>query len=393
MGKWTDAGFVANNLQSYKDSLVAIFKNAYGDDFDVSDASPQGILIQGIAEMLYNTDMDGIQAYSMFNLNSVSGSFLDAIGSQRGIPRRLGTKQTAAVAITCNPSNFIAFTIPAGTQFSTLGDEAVFVTTTIETINTPSSSITLEYEDSGDSAAIVGSKLQVEGFGQITDITITALTPGQEVESDASYRRRLQREYPAANNTIEWVSSKLLEQPLVRDVSANYNDTAAAAGGIAPYCTEFMVVPVGGTVTDAFKQQVGVTIINNKVPGSPTDGNTSVTVTDMFGTQKTVKFTVPTQKQLMINVTVSTPEETGFLDLANVDEIREDIFNYINNLRLGTDVSYSRCAAPLFADKGFDVQVFKIKAVTDTDWVENSNYTIGQREYAAITMDNIVIGV
>lgn len=393
MGKWTNAGFVANNLQSYKDSLITIFKNAYGDDFDVSDASPQGILIQGIAEMMYNTDMDGVQAYSMFNLNSVSGSFLDAIGSQRGIPRRPGTKQTAAVAITCNPSNFIAFTIPQGTQFSTVGDEAVFVTTTIETINTPSSSITLEYEDSGDSAAIIGTKLQVDGFGQITDITITALTPGQEIESDASYRRRLQREYPAANNTIEWVSSKLLEQPLVRDVSANYNDTAAAAGGIAPYCTEFMVVPVDRTVTDAFKQQVGVTIINNKVPGSPTDGNTSVTVTDMFGTQKEVKFTVPTQKQLMISVTVATPEETGFLDLANVDAIREDIFNYINNLRLGTDVSYSRCAAPLFADKGFDVLVFKIKAVTDETWVENGNYTIGQREYAAITLDNIVIGV
>lgn len=393
MGKWTEQGFVANSLASYKEAIQDIFIAAYGDDFLISDETPQGVLIQRLAELFFNADMDGVEAFSRLNINSASGVYLDLFGNMRGMPRGLGTPQTATVAVTCNPTNFVAFTIPAGTTFNVVGSDEVFVLPNGYTANTTSFSLNLEYSESGNSSAIIGDKLQTTGFSQITDIEITNLVAGEGREGDIQYRKRLQSEYPTANNTIEWVEGRLLELQTVSNVGHNYNDTAEQQGQLPPYTTEWMVVPVEGADMDAFKTNVGTVIINNKVPGSPTYGNTSVQVTDLFGTQKTVNFTIPTKVDLQIQVIVTTPETTGFLDLTNITQHKVDIAAYINSLTIGKDVSYSRCAEFLFNDKGFDVSSFKIKALTDEDWVTNGNYTIGEREYARITTANIAIEV
>lgn len=436
MGHWTDQGFVATNLQTYKDQLAQIFVDAYGSDFITDDSTPQGILIQRIAELLFNTDMDGIEAWSRLNLNTMSGVFLDLVGAMRGIARSQGSPQLAFVNVTCTASNFQPFTINAGTRFTVVGSEDTFVLPNSKTLTTPTGTLILSNSQNGNSSAIVGSYMQVSGYGQITSMQVTNLVDGQPVETDMDYRRRLQTEYPAASNTIEWVQNKLLESPLVRVVGCNYNDQATEEGGLAPYSTEWMAVPVAGANLTAFSEEVGTIIVNNKVPGSPTDGNTTVTVNDIFNAQKQVKFTIPAEVQLEIDVRVTTPETTGFLDLSNLPTIRAKIAEYINNLEIGKDVSYSRCAGFLFADPGFDVQYFKIRALPDaeawvpgqeyqtgaiveyqgtyyistvnnntaqpgvsgwdvynTGWVENANFTIGPREYASIVESNINIEV
>lgn len=393
MGKWTDQGFVANSLAFYKEQIQNAFVNAYGDDFILDDTTEQGVLIQEIAEMFYNADMDGVEGFSRLNINSATGVYLDLFGNMRGIPRNLGTPQTLTVAVTCNPDNFAPFTIPAGTIFSAVGGGDTFTLKNPYTTNSTVFSLTLTYTETGNSTVVIGDKLQTNGLSQITDIEITNTVSGQDREGDIQYRTRLQSQYPAANNTIEFVESQILALQTVKTVGHNYNDTAGTVGLLPAYTTEWMAVPVSGADLDTFKNDVATAIINNKVPGSPTYGNTTVTVTDIFGTQKQVNFTIPTEVQLQINVVVTTPETTGFLDLTNITAIKEQIANYINSLTIGKDVSYSRCAAPLLADTGFDVSTFQIKALTDGSWVTNGNYTIGEREYASIQIANIVIGV
>ena len=66
---------------------------------------------------------------------------------------------------------------------------------------------------------------------------------------------------------------------------------------------------------------------------------------------------------------------------------------YINSLDIGNDVSYSRLIAPLAADKGFDVLTFTIKNKATGTTLSNSNFPIGRREYASITMSDISLGV
>lgn len=396
MGTWTDQGFVAKPLQYYVDELRRIFTEAFGDDFILDETTPQGVLITRLAQLLFNTDMDGVEAFSRLNISSAGGFYLDLIGNLRGVTRILGSPQLVSVQITSSAgtgSGFLPYTIPHGTVFKSLSQVDTFFNERNITVQSETQTVTLRYGKNGDSSVLVNDKLQVNGIVRITDVTILSLIPGMGNETDVEYRRRLLTEKPALNNTIKSVENKLFELPTVKSVGSQYNDTAQTVGQMPPYTTEWMVVPKEGANQTVFKNSVAETIINNKVPGSPTYGNTTVTVEDVFGDQKTVSFTVAEKRNLQIDIKVVTPEATGRLDLINVPKIRQDMYNYINGLMIGKDVSYSRCCSSLFADTGFDVDYFKIKEEGDTTWIENGNYIINERQYAAIDFESINIHV
>lgn len=390
MGTWTSQGFTAKTVENYKTLIEQAFTTAFGNDFSVDPALPQGVLIQELAELFYNADMDGIEVMNRMNLNTASGLFLDFIGSMRGVGRLIGTPATLTVTITSTATT-LPFTIPQGQTFALNGGAEVFATNAAVNITAASQDIVLYSTARGETSAASGDLLSTN-ISNITNIEVIGVSQGTDEESDIDYRNRLRQRYTAAQGTVEFVVNKLSELPSVKTVGVNYNDTDSTVDGIAAHATEFMAVPKAGFDLAAFKVAVAETILNNKAPGAPTDGNTTEEVSDVFGVQKEVKFTIPTEKVMSIQVAVSTPE-SGVLNLTNADSIKEAIASYINSLPIGKDVSYSRCMAPLTADTGFDVASFKIKASGDADWTTNANYTIGNRAYASITVANIQIGV
>jgi len=396
MGQWTDQGFIANPISYYKSAIQQIFVDAFGDDFDLNDNLPQGVLIQRLAELFYGMDMDGVEAFSRLNLNTMGGLFLDVVGNLRGIPRVLGAPQTGLVTITCQSENFVPFTLAQGTVLTVVETGDQFETTRATTLESDTVDVEVVYSQNGNSSAIVGNTMQVTGYPQILNMEIISLFDGTENETDISYRSRLQRNYPAAVGTIEYVNNLLRALPSVKAVGCLYNDTDTTVDVIPPYCTEWMVAPTEDVTVESlpvFKTDVASTIVDNKVPGSPTYGNTTVTVPDAFGTPKAVNFTIATKVPIQISVTVATPESTGFFDLSNLAEIKEQVVEYVNNLEIGKDVSYSRCIAPFAADKGFDVIVFKMKTQAESEWHENANLTIDARNYASIEATDIAVGI
>ena len=395
MGNWTDQGFVANPVSYYKSAIQQIFIDAFGADFDLNDNLPQGVLIQRLAELFYGMDMDGVEAFARLNLNTMGGVFLDVVGTWRGISRVLGAPQTGVATVSCGTNNFSPFTLQEGTVLTCVESGDTFTVSRISTIDTETSNISIAYTESGNSSAIVGNTMSIEGFPQIQNIEIISLIDGTDRESDISYRSRLQKEYPAAGGTVEFVANKLRALPAMKDVNFLYNDSDTQQGGIPAYCTEWIVAPkttVTGTAIDVFKESVAKIIIDNKTPGAPTYGNTHVNVPDIFGSTKTVNFTMATEVPIQIEVTVSTPETTGVLDLGGIDEIKAAVVEYINNLGIGKYVSYSRCILPFAANSGFDVISYKIKAVGGADWYTNTNFYIGPKQYASITSSNIEVG-
>ena len=368
MGKWTNQGFIAApSPDYYKSQIQNVFKEAFGEDFDTSDSLPQGVLIQRLAELFYAMDMDGVEAFSRLNLNTMGGLFLDVVGNLRGIQRVLGQPQSGIVTVTCNSSTFTPFTMAEGTVLTVTQTGEKFVTTALHTFSADTDTLEVAYSENGNSSAIVGNTMSVEGFPLINNIEIVSLFDGTENESDISYRSRLQREYPAAVGTIEWVNNLLRALPSVKSVGCSYNDTAVATD-IPAYCTEWMVAPSSAVTPEAegvFKADVAKVIIDNKVPGSPTYGNTTVTTQDVFGSTKTVMFTIATEVPIQIKISVTTPEATGVFDLAGTDEIKVTVADYVNGLDIGKDVSFSRCIAPFAADKGFDISEFKMSVVSN----------------------------
>lgn len=389
MGTWTSQGFTAKTVEYYKTQLEQVFRTAFGNDFLLDPTTPQGVLIQELAELFYNADMDGIEVMSRMNLNTISGLFLDFIGSMRGVERLIGTPATLTVTISSNP-NTIPFTIPAGQTFALNGGSEIFTVNTSTNITSAEQSIVLYGTARGETSAQVDDLLSTN-ISNITNIVVTGVSQGVAEESDVDYRNRLRKRYTSAQGTVEFVVNKLWELPCVKTVGVNYNDTDSTVDTIPAHATEFMAISVDGYDETSFKTQVAECILNNKVPGSLTFGNTEEEVSDVFGVQKVVKFTIPEKKVMSIQVAVATPE-SGVLNLTNVPEIKKSIANYINTLGIGKDVSYSRCMAPLTADAGFEVSSFKIKATGDLDWTTNANYTIDNRAYASITEANIEIG-
>jgi len=402
MGKWTGQGFVANNESFYVTELQKIFVECFGNDFLLDPTLPQGIFITRVAELLYNADMDGVEGFARLNINNASGVYLDIIGGLRNIPRSQGTPQKVGLRLTISTNNFIQFSIPQGQAFTSLDGSYTFLNDTTYTVTSANTENVLfaSFTSLGDSGISIGAKLSTDGFSQITDIEVVSLTPGTEEESDIDYRTRLIRAIPVAINTIEYVQNLLLADPSVRLVGHNYNDTATTEDTLPPYTTEWMVVPestvnmADAAVANLWKLNIANIILNNKVPGAPTAGNTTVTnATDVFGTKKTVKFTIPKKVNLQITATLGTPEQTGRLDMFGIDDIRAKMAQYINSLDIGNDVSYSRLIAPLAADKGFDVLTFTIKNKATGTTLSNSNFPIGRREYASITLSDISLGV
>ena len=396
MGKWTNQGFIAApNPDYYKAAIQGVFKEAFGDDFDTNENLPQGVLIQRLAELFYAMDMDGVEAFARLNLNTMGGVFLDAVGNLRGISRKLGQPQTGIVTVTCSANNFVPFTMPQGTSLicSQTGEE--FITTRAHTFSTDTESVEIQFSADGNSSAVVGNTMNVENFPQIQDIEIISLFDGTDVESDISYRSRLQHEYPAAVGTIDWVNNLLRAIPSVKAVGCLYNDSGTATD-IPAYSTEWLVAPQASVTEEAlgvFKTAVAETILDNKVPGSPTAGNTTMEVQDAFGTTKTVKFTIATEVPVEIQLVVATPEATGVFDLGGVDEIKQTVADYVNGLDIGKDVSFSRCIAPFAADKGFDIIEFKMKAKSSEVWLTNQNLIIEPREYASLQPVDITVEI
>ena len=390
MGTWTSQGFTAKTVEYYKTQLEQVFVDAFGNDFSLDPALPQGVLIQELAELMYNSDMDGIEVMSRLNLNTASGIFLDFIGAMRGVSRLIGTPATLTVVLTSNSAT-LPFAIPEGQTFALNGGAEVFVTTETISVTSATQTIVLKSAQNGETGAQVNDVLATN-ISNITDILITGVSQGTAEEADIDYRNRLRQRYTATQGTIEFVVNKLIELEGVQTVGVNYNDTDSTVDSIPAHATEFMAVPKTGYDLDAFKIEVAETILNNKTMGSSTYGNTQQEVTDAFGTAKEVSFTIPTKKEMSIQVEVTTPEN-GVINLTNVPSIKSAIADYINALPIGKDVSYSRCMAPLTADNGFDVSSFKIKASGDANWTTNANYPIGSREYASVVTTNIEIGV
>jgi uncharacterized phage protein gp47/JayE len=377
MGKWTDQGFVANQKSYYKAAIQQIFVDAFGSDFDLNDNLPQGVLIERLAELFYGIDMDGVEAFARLNLNTMAGVFLDVVGSWRGIARVLGEPQTGVVTVTCRAENFTPFSIPEGTVLTCTESGDRFVTTRLATFSSETLNVEIAYTENGNSNAIVGNTMTTENFPMVQNIEIISLFDGTENESDMDYRSRLEKEYPASTGTIEYVNNLLRALPTVKAVNCLYNDSTTTVDTIPAYCTEWIVAPksdVPSTALDVFKQTVAEIVLDNKVPGAPTHGNTTMTLADVFGTPKTVKFTIAYKIPIEIHVTAATPESTGIFDLGNQEEIKAVAAAYINNLDVGKDVSYSRCIAPFAADTGFDVTSFKMRRVGNLTGADTLTY-------------------
>ena len=387
MGTWVNEGFIAQDITTYKTQIQQIFKDAFGEDFIVDDDTlPQGILIQELAELMANADADAIQVLTQLNVNTMSGIWLDLVAMARGLSRNPGSPQRATVAVTSNPA-VLPITIPEDQVFTCNETGEQFVLKEAKTISSANDTMQIVFDGEGNSTAVVGNHFYTDGIPAIITMEIIGLSNGTERESDSDFRNRLKATVPVFNPTIEHITNEIKLLQDIRGVGCAYNDTSSTVDGIPAYCTEFLVAPTANVdkTTEQYtywKEAVGRVILWNKVPGSPTYGNVTVNIADPFGTTKNVSFSVPEEVSVGVTIEAEVNEEVSAADLENLETAKTKIAEYINNLPVGTDISYSRIIQIFMENCTMDVLSVTFKNMSSGTEYENQNYVITIRQYA-----------
>ena len=379
MGKLTYQGYSTNTLETWKTKIQQVFVDAFGNDFIIADDTPQGVFINRLAELFYNCDMDGLNAFLQLNINTATGVLLDYIAFLRGTKRKLGTNQQ----LTCS---FTATTTPvylsANTKFTVLDTDYQYENTSATSIVVSPQSITLRAVESGNQEVSVGAYLQSDIYiPSITNIQVTAVVKGKDTETDEELRRRLQLMTDDFLDTLGSTLSALLRLDGVIKIGFLQKEDDST---VPTNSTEFLVV--GGD-----EQDIAKTILEYKCPTSLTSGSTTVVVDNYYGRTRTVYFSRPTQKQVEVKAVITKKEGQTTINVNNNSTIKQEVCDYVNGQDIGIDVSYTTIYGIFAKYNDFDIVSLEIGLAGGDS--ASTNITLGNREYATCEPSAITITV
>lgn len=389
MSEFTSNGVVTKSLDEWYNAVVTFKRAVWGDDFVTDPSTKQGADILQLAELLYNAEMNNVSAFAQLNLNTATGICLDYIGLVRGIERNGGYPQQILVDLT---SSITGWTLTPDITFRTTNGYTYYVpiATPITSLN---QQVTLIYSSDGNPDVNPGDPLQtVVSNTNIVSAVIAqgGVTEGAETESDTSYRKRIKDVDIGFVGTLELMAQGMAKVPGMSKLKILYNDTSSTDGnGIPAYCTEFLCVPQDGADDTTFNNAVAQKIMEVKVPGAPLYGtNTSVTVADYYGQNKTIEFTRPTKVGIQFYANISANPLTGVLDTSNLDVEIQAIIDYVQNIDVGASISWSRILGMIANDTGFVINDWGLRKGTSGTWLK-TDITCGIREFLWIDSQSI----
>mgnify|MGYP004694423237 FL=1 len=98
-------GIQIPTLQEHIDWLTQQFKNIYGEDINLNSNTPDGQLINILAQAETDRDELLINIYNSLNIITAEGFDLDNLVATHGIKRRGGRYTTVAITLTFNKAN------------------------------------------------------------------------------------------------------------------------------------------------------------------------------------------------------------------------------------------------------------------------------------------------
>lgn len=172
-------------------------------------------------------------------------------------------------------------------------------------------------------------------------------TVGNYLETDEELRERFRNtKFEKATNVIESLYSAILNLNGIEDLKIYENDTSVTdSNGVNGH--SFLTIVEGGLGTE-----IAQAIWDNKPIGILSQGNTTVTVFDTQGLPHDVSFSRPTKVNTYISLNIT--KDSNFPQDGE-DKIKSAIIAYIDSLKIGDDVIYSRLYTPINSVPGFQV--------------------------------------
>lgn len=172
-------------------------------------------------------------------------------------------------------------------------------------------------------------------------------TVGNYLETDEELRQRFRNtKFEKATNVIESLYSSILNLNGIEDLKIYENDTNVVdSNGVNGH--SFLTIVEGGLGTE-----IAQAIWDNKPIGILSQGNTTVTVFDTQGLPHDVSFSRPTKVNTYVSLNIT--KDSNFPQDGE-DKIKSAIIAYIDSLKIGDDVIYSRLYTPINSVPGFQV--------------------------------------
>ena len=312
-----------------RDDLIARYKAIYGDDLYLENDSQDYQMISAYASKTADTMALLQLVWNNHSPKTAIGSALSSLVKLNGIARKAASYSTCVLTLTGTAGTIIA----AGS----VKDESGYIwdLPANTTLTGDTTEVTAICETLGAVEAVPGTinKINTPQAGWISVTNEVAAVVGQPIEIDSELRARQSVEVaiPSQNmvdSTIAGIASiDGVQRYKVYDNDTNITDEHGIPGHTIAAVVE------GGLDADVAAQ-----VYLRKGPGGGTYGSSSATYINSSGLPNVIRFSRPTYTA--INVTVTVRGMAGFTT-AVLDTIKSNIEEYIDDLDIGVDVSYT----------------------------------------------------
>lgn len=390
------SGVIVPDTSTVYDQVTQDFKNALGQDLDVTPETLAGRLVQCMTDYRTNTLAINAQNANQINLRYATGRFLDAIGSFFGLTRQAATSTRVLATVT----GISGTVIPAGSQASTT-NETLFYAESDITIS--SGGTATGYFLSVDTGAVecqtntlVNIVNDVIGWEAINNPVAAII--GREQESDDAFRIRIEGSRYSGISLMQAIKAKLANVPGVLSSWAydNYEKTSIVYDTVTIDGNSIVVVVDGGNdndIANALFQTMtggtGYTAISGQ--------STTVTVKDgAYEVPYLVTFNRPTHVPFQVAITVKNVNYTGSdleQDVKNaVIAWSEGLVTGVDGLKIGQSVSPFEISAAVSAQIAeIYVKDCKVGLTGQTPSVNEIDFTVAQ--VGQISEGNITVTV
>lgn len=354
----TDKGYIRRTYYDILNDKIQRAKELLGEDIDTSELSVLGkyLRINAYDQAIAEEEIEAVY-YARFP-NTASGQSLDRLTAFVGIARNPATRAVYSVRV----HGDAGYTIPSGFLVGTetdltyqtdreytIGDDGSCI---VETTCTEAGSIG-NLPSAADICRIMNPDAQITSV-----IGVERITHGNDDESDADLRMRFTAAAAGSGSGNEnAIRAAILRVPTVQYAAVIANsDNVEDEAGRPPNSFECYVL--GG---DEYEKEIAEAIFSKRPVGIRTVGEKSVTITDITGTERVIKYS-PARK-VMVTVNVAVKTTTTFPD-DGVELIRSGVAEYINGLGIGNTLVLSAIYGHIYSIPGVK-ETTKLELSTD----------------------------
>lgn len=348
----TSAGISRPAYADIYETLQEKFKTIYGADAYIDPDSQDGQLLAVFAKAIDDSNAATVHVYNSFSPATSQGGALSNNVKINGIARAIATHSQVNLTL----GGTAGTVIENGVAADTAGNRWLLPASVTIPIG-GSIVVTAEAEEEGNIEALAATitKIETPTLGWQTVTNASAATPGAPVETDAALRQRQTVSVALPSRTVVGgILGAVSAVAGVTQARVYENDTNAVdANGIPGH--HIAVVAQGGVAAD-----IAQAILLKKTPGTGTHGTTTVATTDPDGNAISIKFYVPTQKRILVALTIKAL--TGYVSPTG-DAIKAAVAAHINALGIGRKVDLLRIALPAQLNGGAGHETFELDVI------------------------------